>query len=314
MLALVGERAEEGLAAREGGREGRRGAPLRRSRSATCRRGSPTQFERARRRSVDRRRVPGRSSSSSATTSDELATEIDKLATWAAGERVTARETSQRSSPARAETPPFALTDAWGRARRRGGARARASALLERSGDRAARRSLRVAGLARDHVGRVRAVPGARGARASARGTPRPTAEAAPVLRREALRAGAQLHGRRAAATRSSGSRALDHALKGGSRLAPASSSSSGRSSTITPRAETPRRPRASYASPSRRRAARPAPSCARRCSGAARPRDGRACRSSGTSSRCSAAIVSRVALRRRRPRRRRVSVLTVER
>jgi len=43
----------------------------------------------------------------------ELATEIDKLATWAAGERLTERGIAELV-PARAETPPFDLTDAWG--------------------------------------------------------------------------------------------------------------------------------------------------------------------------------------------------------
>jgi len=45
---------------------------------------------------------------------DELAVEADKIATWAAGEPVGEREVELLVSP-RAETPPFALTDAWGR-------------------------------------------------------------------------------------------------------------------------------------------------------------------------------------------------------
>ncbi len=43
----------------------------------------------------------------------ELATEIDKLSVWAAGERVTASDV-QALVAARAEATSFALTDAWG--------------------------------------------------------------------------------------------------------------------------------------------------------------------------------------------------------
>lgn len=43
-----------------------------------------------------------------------LATEIEKIATWAAGEPVGEREVEQLVAPA-AETPSFALTDAWAR-------------------------------------------------------------------------------------------------------------------------------------------------------------------------------------------------------
>jgi DNA polymerase-3 subunit delta len=45
---------------------------------------------------------------------EELATEADRLATWAAGEPIGEREVELLVAP-RAETPPFALTDAWGR-------------------------------------------------------------------------------------------------------------------------------------------------------------------------------------------------------
>ena len=43
-----------------------------------------------------------------------LATEVEKLATWAAGEPIGEREVEQLAV-AFAETPTFALTDAWGR-------------------------------------------------------------------------------------------------------------------------------------------------------------------------------------------------------
>ena len=45
---------------------------------------------------------------------DELATEVDKLSTWAAGERIGERAVAELV-PARADAPPFDLTDAWGR-------------------------------------------------------------------------------------------------------------------------------------------------------------------------------------------------------
>jgi DNA polymerase-3 subunit delta len=45
---------------------------------------------------------------------EELAAEVDKIATWAAGQAIGEHEVEQLVA-ARAETPPFALTDAWGR-------------------------------------------------------------------------------------------------------------------------------------------------------------------------------------------------------
>lgn len=85
---------------------------------------------------------------------DELATEIDKLATWAAGERIGERDVADLVAP-RAEAPPFELTDAWGR-RDVAAVLAASERIVERSGD--ARRDvlLRIAGLLTNHVGRVR--------------------------------------------------------------------------------------------------------------------------------------------------------------
>jgi DNA polymerase III subunit delta len=85
---------------------------------------------------------------------DELATEIDKLATWAAGERIGEREVVELV-PARAEIPPFELTDAWGR-RDVAGVLAAGERIVERSGDAPRDVLLRVAGLLTNHVGRVR--------------------------------------------------------------------------------------------------------------------------------------------------------------
>ena len=84
---------------------------------------------------------------------DELATEIDKLATWADGQRIGEREVAELV-PARAEVPPFDLTDAWGR-RDVPGALEAAERLVERSGDGSRDVFLRVSGLLTSHIGRV---------------------------------------------------------------------------------------------------------------------------------------------------------------
>ncbi|MDX6508154.1 MAG: polymerase subunit delta [Gaiellaceae bacterium] len=85
---------------------------------------------------------------------DELLTEVDKLTTWAAGERIGEREVAELV-PARAEAPPFDLTDAWGR-RDVAGVLAASERLVERSGDASRDVLLRTAGLLTNHVGRVR--------------------------------------------------------------------------------------------------------------------------------------------------------------
>ena len=84
----------------------------------------------------------------------ELATEVDKLATWAAGDRIGEREVLELV-PARAETPPFDLTDAWGR-RDAAAAVAASERIVERPGDATRDILLRVTGLLTAHVGRVR--------------------------------------------------------------------------------------------------------------------------------------------------------------
>ena len=86
---------------------------------------------------------------------DELAVEVDKLATWAAGEAIGEREVTALVAP-RAETPPFALTDAWGR-REVAGVLAAAEQLVERSGESARDALPRIVGLLTSHVGRVAA-------------------------------------------------------------------------------------------------------------------------------------------------------------
>jgi DNA polymerase III subunit delta len=83
----------------------------------------------------------------------ELATEVDKVAIWAAGERVGVDEIAELV-PARAESPPFDLTDAWG-ARDVAGVLAAAERIVERSGDAPRDVLLRIAGLLTNHVARV---------------------------------------------------------------------------------------------------------------------------------------------------------------
>ena len=90
--------------------------------------------------------------------SQELATEVDKLATWAAGERIGEREVADLV-PARAEAPPFDLTDAWGR-RDVPAAVAASERIAERSGDALRDVFLRITGLLTAHVGRVRTCRG----------------------------------------------------------------------------------------------------------------------------------------------------------
>jgi len=85
---------------------------------------------------------------------DELATEVDKLTTWAAGERIGEHEVAELVA-ARADIPPFDLTDAWGR-RDVGAVLGASEGIVERSGDASRDVLLRVAGLLTSHVRRVR--------------------------------------------------------------------------------------------------------------------------------------------------------------
>jgi DNA polymerase-3 subunit delta len=148
---------------------------------------------------------------------DELSTEVDKLATWAAGEPIGVAEVEVLAA-GRAETSIFALTDAWGR-RDVAAALAASEAILERS-ERPRRDEVpRLAGLLANHVARVRACHAlaAQGVR------PR---DAAPKLKMHpfaAEKAFAQAESFSTDELRRASVRLaeLDHALKGGSRLAP---------------------------------------------------------------------------------------------
>jgi DNA polymerase-3 subunit delta len=84
---------------------------------------------------------------------DELAAEVDKLVVWADGAVLGEREIAALVAP-RADTPPFALTDAWGR-RDVGSVLGALELLLERSGDSPRDVIARIAALLTSHVGRV---------------------------------------------------------------------------------------------------------------------------------------------------------------
>jgi DNA polymerase III subunit delta len=148
---------------------------------------------------------------------EELAGEIDKVATWAGGDPVGIADVEALAVGC-AAVPGYELTDAWGR-RDVQAALACCQTLLERSADPVSRSVPALVGLLVGHVGRVRACQ----AHAEAGLAPR---EAATQLKRhpfyvEKLYAQAQnytVDELRDALVRLA---ALDHALKGGSRLAP---------------------------------------------------------------------------------------------
>jgi DNA polymerase-3 subunit delta len=85
----------------------------------------------------------------------ELSGEVDKLATWAGGDTIGAADVEALVS-ARADIPPFAMTDAWGRRDVPGVLRA-FETLLERDSGPRAGTLLRLAALLGNHIARVRA-------------------------------------------------------------------------------------------------------------------------------------------------------------
>jgi DNA polymerase-3 subunit delta len=147
---------------------------------------------------------------------EQLATEAEKLATWAGGEPIAARDVEFLVA-GRAETSAFALTDAWGR-RDVAAALGACEKLLERS-QRPRRDELpRVAGLLASHVARVRACQ-----RLAAEGV-RPRDAAAKLKQHpfavEKAFAHAERFGQDELRDVIARLAELDHALKGGSRLA----------------------------------------------------------------------------------------------
>jgi len=147
---------------------------------------------------------------------EELASEVDKIATWAGGEPVGTREVELLAAGC-AEVPGYELTDAWGR-RDLPGALAACQTLLERSGDPVSRTVPALIGLLVAHASRVRECQALADEGLTAR-------EAASRLKRhpfyvEKLFAQARGYGPdelRDAIVRLA---ELDYAVKGGSRLA----------------------------------------------------------------------------------------------
>jgi DNA polymerase III subunit delta len=147
---------------------------------------------------------------------EELSSEVDKIATWAGGDPVGAGEVGQLAAGC-AEVPGYDLTDAWGR-RDLAEALSACQTLLERSGDPVSRTVPALIGLLVSHVGRVRDCQLLAEEGLSSR-------EAAARLKRhpfyvEKLYAQARNYGPdelREAVVRLA---ELDHAVKGGSRLA----------------------------------------------------------------------------------------------
>ena len=147
---------------------------------------------------------------------EELAGEVDKIATWAGGEPVGTREIELLAAGC-AEIPGYELTDAWGR-RDLAGALTACQTLLERSGDPVSRTVPMLIGMLVAHVGRVRDCQMYSEEGLTAR-------EAASRLKRhpfyvEKLYAQSRNYGPdelRSAVVRLA---ELDHAVKGGSRLA----------------------------------------------------------------------------------------------
>jgi DNA polymerase III subunit delta len=147
---------------------------------------------------------------------EELSSEVDKIATWAGGEPVGTKEIELLAAGC-AEIPGYELTDAWGR-RDLAGALTACQTLLERSGDPVSRTVPMLIGMLVAHVGRVRDCQLYADEGLTAR-------EAASRLKRhpfyvEKLFAQARNYGPdelRDAVVRLA---ELDHAVKGGSRLA----------------------------------------------------------------------------------------------
>jgi DNA polymerase-3 subunit delta len=146
----------------------------------------------------------------------ELATEVDKLATWAAGDRVTAADV-ETLVPPRAEASSFALTDAWG-ARDVASVLRASEALLERTGDPRSRTIPRVVAILTSHVARIRECQVLEAEGLSSK-------DAAARLKRspyyvQKLYAQARNFSPEELRDVTIRLAALDHALKGGSRLA----------------------------------------------------------------------------------------------
>jgi DNA polymerase-3 subunit delta len=145
----------------------------------------------------------------------ELSSEIDKLSTWAAGDRLTATDV-ERLVAARAGTTNFALTDAWG-ARDVIGVLHASEGLLERTGDPRSKTIPRLSGILTGHVAQIRRAQALEAQGVTAK-------DAAVTLKRHPYYVGKLYQqGRNYTADElrqvTVRLARLDHALKGGSRL-----------------------------------------------------------------------------------------------
>ena len=146
----------------------------------------------------------------------ELAGEVEKLATWSRGDEVTEADVEALVAP-RAESPPWNLTDAWG-ARDVGGVLRAAERMLDRTGDPPSRTIPRLVGSLTNHLRRARAAH-----RLEAEGvSPADAAAKLGVKPYPAQKLYGQIRNYSAAELDAALIRLaqLDHALKGGSRLA----------------------------------------------------------------------------------------------
>src|SRR5262249_16385756 len=204
----------------------------------------------------------------------ELAGEVEKLATWAAGAEVTEADV-ETLVPPRAESPPWNLTDAWG-ARDVGAVLREAEKMLDRTGDPVSRTIPRLVGSLTRHLERARAVH-----RLDEQGlSPQEAASRLGMKPFPAQKLFGQVRNFSGAELDDALIRLaeLDHALKGGSRLANELELERALVDITQPRpqageaqepGERGRVPGARCRRP--KRPAQPATSCARRRSGGAR-------------------------------------------
>ena len=84
----------------------------------------------------------------------DLASEVEKLSTWASGEAITETDVAAIVAP-RADSPPWNLTDAWG-IRDVGGVLREAEKMLDRTGDPRSKTIPRVVGSLNKHIRNAR--------------------------------------------------------------------------------------------------------------------------------------------------------------
>jgi DNA polymerase-3 subunit delta len=145
----------------------------------------------------------------------DLASEVDKLATWASGDEVTEADVAANVAP-RAGSPPWNLTDAWG-IRDVGGVLREAEKMLDRTGDPRSKTIPRVVGSLNKHVRSARMAH-----RLESQGlSPADAAAKLGMKPYPAQKLFAQVRNFSAAELDDALVRLadLDHALKGGSRL-----------------------------------------------------------------------------------------------